>query len=324
MQRIICGFSGALLVFGASLPALAQQFALEEGSDRYKKTVPSTYGFLKIAPSARVSAMGEAYTAVAEGVDAIYWNPAGIASIQKAGFTFGYTDWIGDSKFYSGAIAINVGYGLVGGISVRNFKPADIEETTPLSPDGTGRTLDLGDTAVGFNVARQMTDKLLVGGSLTYVQSTLDQVELKSVAVSAGTLLHTGYRSLRIGMAMKNLGNAHLGFNARTNLPIVFHVGSSMEVVGELGDPLSVTASVEGAYFTDFWQRWNVGAEAWINNMIALRAGKKFRYDTEGWSVGGGLKGEFDGRQIALDFSYSDMGDSGFKEPIRVTFSGSF
>ena len=324
MQRIICGFCSALLVFAASLPALAQQFELEEGSGRYKKTVPGTYGFLKIAPSARIAGMGDAYTAVAEGVDAIYWNPAGIASIQKAGFTFGYTDWIADSKFYSGAIAINLGYDIVGGISVRSFKPADSEETTPFKPDGTGRMLDLGDTAVGFNVALQMTDKLLVGGSFTYVRSKLDDVEVKSFSINAGTLLHTGFRSLRIGMAMKNLGNAHLGFNARTNLPIVFHAGGSMEVVGELGDPLSVTASVEGAYFTEYWQRWNTGAELWLNNMIALRAGKRFRYETGEWSVGGGLKGEFDGRQVALDFSYTSMGDTGFKEPISVTFSGSF
>ena len=92
---------------------------------------------------------------------------------------------------------------------------------------------------------------------------------------------------------------------------------------GELGDPLSVTASFEGAYFTDTEQRWNVGAELWLNSMLAVRAGKKFGYDTDDWSVGAGLKGTFDGRRIALDMSYSEMGTD-FAKPIRVTFSGMF
>src|SRR6185312_10499950 len=35
--------------------------------------------FLEIAPGARPVGMGQAYTGVADDIDAIYWNPAGLA-----------------------------------------------------------------------------------------------------------------------------------------------------------------------------------------------------------------------------------------------------
>ncbi len=321
----------ALFVVFAAYPVSAQQRGQVEAdiqeydaSDTaFNKTTPSTFSFLKVEQSARVAGMGDAYTAVADGIEGIYFNPASIASIDRVGFTFGYSKWIVDSEFYSGALAINLGAGLVGGISFISYKLADVEETTTLKPLGTGRMLDLGDLAVGFHVARKMTDKLQVGGMFRYVQSKLDHAELNGISVSFGTLLHTGFRSLRIGMSMKNMGNQQTVVSERAAVPILFNIGSSMEVVGELGDPLSVTASFEGAYFTDTKQRYNVGAELWLNSMIAVRAGKKFEYDSEDWSVGGGLKGNFDGRNVALDVAYSEMG-SDFDKPIRVTFSGSF
>ena len=332
MKRIVCGMWCVLpLVLFAAYPASAQMRGQTEGEiaewvatdQGFNKIAPSTFAFLKVAPSARVAAMGDAYTAVAGGIDGIFFNPASIGSMERVGFTFGYMQWLVDSELYSGAVAFNLGYGLVAGISVINYKIADVEETTTLRPGGTGQMLDLGDLAVGFHIARKMTDKLQVGGMFRYVQSKLHLAELTGYSVSAGTLLHTGFRSLRIGMSMKNMGNQQTVVTERAANPILFNIGTSMEIVGELGDPLSVTGSFEGAYFTDTEQRYNLGAELWLNSMIALRAGKKFEYDTDDWSVGAGLRGNFDGRSIALDMAYSSMG-SDFDKPIRVTFSGSF
>ena len=105
-------------------------------------------------------------------------------------------------------------------------------------------------------------------------------------------------------------------------MPLVFHTGIAMEVFGNLGDPVSLTGSFEGAFFTDREQRWNLGGELWIQNLVALRGGYKFKYDAETWSVGGGLKGTFGGRSIALDVSYSNFGDL-FDAPLRLNLSGS-
>src|ERR1039458_1672672 len=43
--------------------------------------------FLKIGPGARAVGMGEAFTGVADDVDAIYWNPAGLGTLKHAEIT---------------------------------------------------------------------------------------------------------------------------------------------------------------------------------------------------------------------------------------------
>ena len=48
--------------------------------------------FLQIGGGARSLGMGEAYTAVAEGADAIYWNPAGLSRMSRPEATYARTE----------------------------------------------------------------------------------------------------------------------------------------------------------------------------------------------------------------------------------------
>jgi len=311
-----------------SQPASGQQlfpdadtdFLTLDGRDKIK---PSTFNFLKVSTNARVSGMGDAFTAVADGMDAIVWNPAGTTKIEKFGYNFGYAKWLVDSKFFSGAVAFNTGGFGVLGLSVVSFQLPTTMETTTLQPDGTGQEISLGDVAVGLTYAYQMTDKLSAGGAIRYIQSNLGPTTLKAISINVNSLMYTGYRSLRLGMNLKNLGGEQEIVSEKSEMPLAFHMGAAMELYGDLGDPASLTAAVEGAYFTDREQRWNMGAELWLHNLIALRAGYKVKYDEESWSVGAGLRGNFSGRHIGLDVSYSDFGNL-LDAPLRVSFTGSF
>ena len=94
-------------------------------------------------------------------------------------------------------------------------------------------------------------------------------------------------------------------------------------VYGNLGDPFSLTVSAEQAFFTDYAARYYVGGEAWINNMLALRAGYKSGHTNEAWSVGAGLRADVSGQQIKVDVSLSTADD--FEEnPIRLTIGYGF
>lgn len=308
------------------LPARAQDLFPEaeeilnpEGRSKIK---PSTFNFLKTTTHARIAGMGDAFTAVSNGMDGIVWNPAGLTKVDRFGYSFGYTQWLVDSRFVTGALAYNTRRWGVIGVSFVNFSLPDMVETTTQQPDGTGNMVNSGDLAVGVVYAYQLTDKLSAAASLRFVQSALGPETLSAVSVNVSSLMYTGFRSLRIGMNMKNLGGEQEIVSEKSEMPLVFHTGIAMEVFGNLGDPVSLTGSFEGAFFTDREQRWNLGGELWIQNLVALRAGYKFKYDAETWSVGGGLKGTFGGRSIALDVSYSNFGDL-FDAPLRLNLSGS-
>ncbi len=315
-----------LVALALSVPASAQELFPEaeeilnpEGRSKIK---PSTFNFLKVTNNARIAGMGDAFTAVSDGIDGIVWNPAGLTKVDKFGYTFGYTQWLIESKFVTGSLAYNTGQWGVLGVSFVNFSLPDMPETTTMEPDGTGSMVTAGDLAVGLVYAYQLTDKLSGAASLRFVQSALGPETLSAVSVNVSTLMYTGFQSLRIGMNMKNLGGEQEIVSEKSEMPLVFHTGIAMELYGNLGDPVSLTGSFEGAFFTDREQRWNLGGELWIQNLIALRAGYKLRYDVETWSIGAGLKGNFGGRHIALDVSYSNFGDL-FDAPLRLNLSGS-
>ena len=67
----------AAVVIGAAAPARAQ-FSL---GDQRAGTASGT--FLKIAIGARATGLGESFVAVANDPSAIFWNPAGLASVLR-------------------------------------------------------------------------------------------------------------------------------------------------------------------------------------------------------------------------------------------------
>ncbi len=65
--------------------ALLVVLILSAGAARAVQTQVGTAGaeFLRLGAGARALGMGEAYTAVADGPDAVYWNPAGLALMRR-------------------------------------------------------------------------------------------------------------------------------------------------------------------------------------------------------------------------------------------------
>ena len=70
------------------------------------KVGQSTMDFQLVSISPVASAMGEAYTAVGKGADAIFYNPAGMAEMNtQFNVALDYTQWIADINYYAGAVA---------------------------------------------------------------------------------------------------------------------------------------------------------------------------------------------------------------------------
>ena len=193
-----------------AVPASAQELFPEaeeilnpEGRSKIK---PSTFNFLKTTTHARIAGMGDAFTARVRWDGRHCVEPAGLTKVDKFGYSFGYTQWLINSRFVTGSLAYNTGRWGVLGMSFVSFSLPDMIETTTQQPDGTGNMVDSGDLAVGVVYAYQLTDKLSAAASLRFVQSVLGPETLSAISVNVSSLMYTGFRSLRIGMNMKNLG----------------------------------------------------------------------------------------------------------------------
>jgi long-subunit fatty acid transport protein len=65
---------------------------------------------------------------------------------------------------------------------------------------------------------------------------------------------------------------------------------------------------VDALHPSDNTERLNVGTEYWIQNILALRAGYKFNYDEEGWTLGMGLKWKPNQNILNIDIAYTYYG----------------
>ena len=124
-------------------------------------------------------------------------------------------------------------------------------------------------------------------------------------------------------MSLKNFGQDIVILDDTAFRPLIYNIAASMEIYGELGDPVSLTIAAENSFFVDYEGRLHTGAELWVQNMLALRGGWKFNNDTESYSLGAGLKYDLTGKPFTLDFSYNDMGEL-LDATYRVSVGGEF
>jgi hypothetical protein len=291
--------------------------------------VGETYAtFLEIAQGARPAGMGDAYVAVADNVNAVFWNVAGLTDMPRKKFQFNFnnTQWLVDSQLNSGGIGVNTDFGALA-LSFLVSKPPKMPETTILKPDGTGRFLDTGSWAVGVAYAKKLTDRFSIGGQFRAVEERLDRgFNYRTFDVAVGTKYYTGFRSLRIAMSLRNFGkNKILLQNERIDgkMPAWFNVATAAEVIGKKGDPLYLTSAFEGLYSVSVEKRIHVGGELWLRNTLALRGGYKWNYDNQNFTAGAGVRLKRGDRYLEADFAWANFGKQ-FEAPLRFSVTGSF
>ena len=320
---------GVLLAAGAALAQTPLDLPLREKNDLGKdqeRIATAGLGFLKIGMSARAAGMADAFTSIADDASAAFWNPAGLAHTESVAWSTTYSRWLVGTQIFAGAVAYNTGTskGGVLGLSLVYFKPESVEETTIYQPGGTGRTIDSIDMSVGLIYALKFTDKFAFGAKVDWVHEVILDNTLNTVKLDVGTLFHTGFRNLRLAMSLKNLGRNERYEQVPFWMPLNYYMAISDEIYGAQDDPTHLTVAFESAYMVDYDQRYHIGAELVLAGIASLRAGYKFNYDAERYSLGGGLKYEVaEGREIQLDIAYTDFGRL-LNAPVRFTLGGTF
>ncbi len=304
-----------------------------------QKVASTSFQFLKVVPSARGAALGEAYSVWATGAEAAFWNPAGLARVEGIEFFSTYVDWLFDAQ--QGALAFAMPMRRLGAIAaqLQYIDFGEFEETStarpyindPEHPGFTGRSFRPFGCVVGVAYARDLTDKFSVGLGAKYAyQSLFSEKEVTAmirpgvyedvktwasgVLFDFGIRYNTGYRSIHLGSAVQNFG-ANVKFAKESHpVPLLFRFGIGADLVGRQGlvmsgsedQRLGVVADI--FHPNDYDQQVHLGAEYEFRGLLALRCGYKFNYDFDGLTLGAGLRGATGGLVFFLDWSYGDMG----------------
>jgi hypothetical protein len=291
------------------------------GAQEFEKVGTVGAQFLKIGIGARPIAMGSAFVSIADDATAVYWNPAGVARITRNVVNINHCDWIHDTAFSQAAYVFDPHY-LPGmfAFHVRSLYMPEQLVRTIYKPDGTpGYTFDNGDVAAGITYARSLTDKFSVGLTFNYIHSTLADVSANAYSFDFGTLYDTGFQSLRIGMAIQNIGTEMEFLERTAKLPTVFRVGMSMSVYES--SQVRVLSAADFSHPPDNNERANVGTEVGYKDFLYFRGGYGFGYDAEGLALGLGFKVPTSlNSEATIDYAFSDMSYLGSIHRISIDF----
>ncbi|OYD16555.1 hypothetical protein CH330_02460 [candidate division WOR-3 bacterium JGI_Cruoil_03_51_56] len=305
--------------------------------------------FLKIGVG-RCTGMGDAFVAVADDPTAAYWNPAGLALLKGREVVVNHIDWIADINHDYVSVAMPALSGSFG-VDVTALSLGKFEETTIEDYQGTGETFTGTDLAAGLSYARMFTDKLAFGFSAKLVSEKIWDVGCTGAAFDFGLHYNTGWRNLRLAMAIVNFGpdlhysGSQLDFTHEREwewpwtrepipatyltetfpLPVVFRVGIAYDFLHT--DRSYLTGAVDLNHFNDVNEKVNMGFE-YNYRVLFLRAGYVLNTDMDyadnlGWktglSAGAGFKVKPAAFGLTMDYSYRDLARLGGSHRLTLT-----
>jgi len=268
--------------------------------------------FLSMGGGSRPLALGGAYAAYAEGIDAIYWNPAGIANIEKSCFSFSHAELFADMSHENFAFVFP-SKDAAFGISALALLSGEIERTDYANQEGTGELFSANDYAIGLSYARMMTKKFTAGATIKVINENIAEVSANGVVFDLGATYNTGFRNLKFGFVVQNFGPdmAYTGEELEITvgmggdslpseediqatyksesyaLPLTFQLGAAMHLYDSPEHRLTVEADL--VHPNDQDETYAVGAEYAYREMFFLRGGSTGK-NNRGLSGGMGLK----------------------------------
>jgi hypothetical protein len=285
--------------------------------------------FLEIGVGGAGLAMGDAYVASASDISAIYWNPAGLAMMEKNQALFMYQPWVVEVN------TLFAGFGLVlpqiGTVSLGLFAVdyGDEEVTTLEYQDGTGEQYAAYDMSISLAYARKIVEWFSFGANGKYIHSKIWHSTASAMVVDLGVIVQTGFFSptgrqndgLKIGMSVANYGSkmrydgmdllfpVDLDPDADGNyqnlqgkyrmqdweLPLIFRVGLTFNPIVLSNQRLQL--EVDALHPNNTSEYVNIGGQYIFNipgfGELYLRGGYKglFLIDSQyGFAAGGGVK----------------------------------
>lgn len=281
---------------------------------------------LRIPVGSRGTAMGGSVIADVSGVEAIYWNPAGLAYTTGTEAMFTHQPYLVDIDVNFAGVATTIeDFGTIAA-AVKIVSIGDIEETTDDFPDGTGRIYSPTMSVLSLSYSRILTNRVVFGITGKVVHEKIFDATATGTAFDIGFIYNPDWRGLKIGMVIKNYGPemsfSGRGFDRKVDerqaspkgasfdLPSSFNLGISYDFVNQGMNLATVSGNfVSNNYSLDLWQG---GAEYVYDDKYALRAG--YNYSTQdswlyGFSLGAGLKIDFQGTTIGVDYSWTETED---------------
>ncbi len=163
---------------------------------------------LLIPVGAQGIALVGANTEFLTGIEALYYNPAGLGRLDHAvEAEISHMQYIADINVEYGAVGVQAGdFGTLG-FSIKSLVFGDIPVTTEQYPDGTGQTYSPSYLNAGLTYSKLLTDRISVGVTATMIAEKIMSTSATGIAFNVGIqYMNLGVPGLTLGVVVKNIG----------------------------------------------------------------------------------------------------------------------
>ncbi|MEI7542949.1 MAG: PorV/PorQ family protein [bacterium] len=264
----------------------------------------SNADFLKIGVGGRPSAMGEAYTGVADDANGAFWNPAGLTAVDHMTVSLMYLIWFADTYYTTASAVIPMNAENTLGLSIYYLGVPAFDSTKNSSGffSGLGEVPASYDLAITGSYARLLGDicakdftisNISLGVNLSLIKRAIMGVDLDSTMLVDIGFMANITDDLKLGLVVKGIGSATKGDQSplSVNMGMSYNIAEikdiSILLAADLIKPLDTTNSS--------YNVWNsgIGVELVAYKIFALRAGYKFGHEREtsrsSFTIGAGV-----------------------------------
>ena len=295
---------------------------------------------LLIAVGSRGTAMGGSVVANSYGVDAIFWNPAGLAWLEGTEVMASHLPYIAD---------IDVTYIAVGkqledfgtlALSLKVVSIGAIEETTTDFPNGTGSIFEPTMAVIGLTFAKAVSTQVNFGITGRYIREQIFEVSASGLSFDFGFTYEPRIYGLTLGLAIRNYGPdivfSGSGFERSTagrplasseagsELPTSIDLGLAYNFMNNGLNSATMSTNFRSNNLSN--DNWNSGLEYVYDERYSLRAGYNYSAQDNylyGFSLGAGVSVDL-GEDARLTFEYSWTDTEVFNSNQYFTVKASF
>jgi hypothetical protein len=284
--------------------------------------------FLKLGGGARAEGMAQAYTALPDEADAIYWNPAALSRIPQHSVT------LMNSVLPAGINYDFLGYGqrvsdsFAAGASIQYLSQPPIDQTDS-SGFATGSTFRPSDFAGAIGGAYTIHNEDLgivngmsFGATAKYITSTIARTD-HTFGCDLGFLsapFHLFDREMRLAYVAQNLGGSLKFQQLSDPLPTNLRFGASMALTkGWLLD-LDIAEPLDNSPYLA------LGTEYRLSYNDATTFAARFGVNTRAIGDSGNFSGLTLGlgarfSRLGVDYAFAPLGALGMTNTLSVNFS---
>ncbi len=267
--------------------------------------------FLELGAGPRAYALGEAFSGLADDINSLSWNPAGLGQMAEPQILFMHNQWIANlrQEYLAAAHPFDWGTLAVQGTYLNSDVQLRRDDDGLLTGDG----FNPYSLMLGASYGRNLGPGFFAGANLKYAREQLDDVTYGTVCLDAGGLYRPDGAWWSVGAAVQNLGLAVAGYP----LPLTLRCGAAGRFLQD-----SLQVSLEASRTLPGWFCYGLGAEFWYQNIFAVRAGYLFRPEREGLDSLSGLRAGlgFNIQGYQVDYALAPQGDLGYGHRASFTY----